>query len=162
MFLNKPSQTFPEWSHMRSVLYSKFLLYYDKFVCLFCVTWPQGGSILRSDTNLRNKCMLLSILSIGQYLEPLEAEASAILLLCYPQAKDRIQYYQLDEVFVFPYDMGSRWKNFKQVFTWSGVPEGDGLAWPVRKDCHPYSLTVSISVQIGFPFYLTLVSLSAP
>lgn len=58
------------------------------------------------------------------------------------KAKDRIQYYQLDEVFVFPYDMGSRWKNFKQVFTWSGVPEGDGLAWPVRKDCHPYSLTI--------------------
>lgn len=83
-------------------------------------------------------------------------------LLCYPQAKDRIQYYQLDEVFVFPYDMGSQWKNFKQVFTWSGIPEGDGLAWPVRKDCHPYSLTVSISAQIGFPFYLALVSLSAP
>nr|XP_021555199.1 palmitoyltransferase ZDHHC6 isoform X3 [Neomonachus schauinslandi]XP_021555200.1 palmitoyltransferase ZDHHC6 isoform X3 [Neomonachus schauinslandi] len=31
------------------------------------------------------------------------------------KAKDRIQYYQLDEVFVFPYDMGSRWKNFKQI-----------------------------------------------
>ncbi|XP_022355801.1 palmitoyltransferase ZDHHC6 isoform X2 [Enhydra lutris kenyoni] len=58
------------------------------------------------------------------------------------KAKDRIQYYQLDEVFVFPYDMGSRWKNFKQVFTWSGVPEGNGLAWPVREDCHPYSLTI--------------------
>ncbi|CAD7682375.1 unnamed protein product [Nyctereutes procyonoides] len=37
------------------------------------------------------------------------------------KAKDRIQYYQLDEVFVSPYDMGSRWKNFKQVFTWSGL-----------------------------------------
>ncbi|XP_031317612.2 palmitoyltransferase ZDHHC6 isoform X2 [Camelus dromedarius] len=58
------------------------------------------------------------------------------------KAKDRIQYYQLDEVFVFPYDMGSRWKNFKQVFTWSGVPEGDGLEWPVREGCHQYSLTI--------------------
>ncbi|XP_047407848.1 palmitoyltransferase ZDHHC6 isoform X1 [Sciurus carolinensis] len=57
-------------------------------------------------------------------------------------AKDRIQYYQLDEVFVFPYDMGSRWKNFKQVFTWSGVPEGDGLEWPIREGCHQYSLTI--------------------
>lgn len=58
------------------------------------------------------------------------------------KAKDRIQYYQLDEVFVFPYDMGSRWRNFKQVFTWSGVPEGDGLEWPVREGCHQYSLTI--------------------
>ncbi|XP_055447673.1 palmitoyltransferase ZDHHC6 isoform X3 [Psammomys obesus] len=58
------------------------------------------------------------------------------------KAKDRIQYYQLDEVFIFPYDMGSKWKNFKQVFTWSGVPEGDGLEWPVREGCHQYSLTV--------------------
>nr|KAF6304534.1 zinc finger DHHC-type palmitoyltransferase 6 [Myotis myotis] len=38
--------------------------------------------------------------------------------------------------------MGSRWKNFKQVFTWSGVPEGDGLEWPVREGCHQYSLTI--------------------
>lgn len=57
------------------------------------------------------------------------------------KAKDRIQYYQLDEVFVFPYDMGSRWKNFKQVFTWSGVPEGDGLEWPIKEGCDQYSLT---------------------
>ncbi|XP_049711461.1 palmitoyltransferase ZDHHC6 isoform X1 [Elephas maximus indicus] len=58
------------------------------------------------------------------------------------KAKDRIQYYQLDEVFVFPYDLGSRWKNFKQVFTWSGVPEGDGLEWPIREGCHQYTLTI--------------------
>ncbi|XP_053420570.1 palmitoyltransferase ZDHHC6-like [Nycticebus coucang] len=58
------------------------------------------------------------------------------------KAKDRIQYYQLDEVFVFPYDMGSQWKNFKQVFTWSGVPEGDGLEWPIKEGCHQYSLTI--------------------
>ncbi|ELW62083.1 putative palmitoyltransferase ZDHHC6 [Tupaia chinensis] len=62
------------------------------------------------------------------------------------KAKDRIQYYQLDEVFVFPYDMGSRWKNFKQVFTWSGVPEGDGLEWPIKEGCHQYSLTVRYKV----------------
>lgn len=48
--------------------------------------------------------------------------------LLLPQAKDRIQYYQLDDDFVFPYDMGSRWKNFKQVFTWSGVPEEE-MGW---------------------------------
>ncbi|KAM9197474.1 palmitoyltransferase ZDHHC6 isoform 2-T3 [Dugong dugon] len=58
------------------------------------------------------------------------------------KAKDRIQYYQLDEVFAFPYDLGSRWKNFKQVFTWSGVPEGDGLEWPIREGCHQYTLTI--------------------
>ncbi|XP_040848045.1 palmitoyltransferase ZDHHC6 isoform X5 [Ochotona curzoniae] len=58
------------------------------------------------------------------------------------KAKDRIQYYQLDEDFVFPYDLGDKWKNFKQVFTWTGFPEGDGLEWPVRRGCHPYSLTI--------------------
>ncbi|XP_074151718.1 palmitoyltransferase ZDHHC6 isoform X4 [Sminthopsis crassicaudata] len=58
------------------------------------------------------------------------------------KAKDRIQYYQTAESFVFPYDMGSRWQNFKQVFTWSGIPEGDGLEWPIREGCHPYSLTI--------------------
>lgn len=58
------------------------------------------------------------------------------------QAKDRIQYYQTKEVFVFPYDLGSKWDNFKQVFTWSGNPDGDGLEWPIREGCHQYSLTV--------------------
>ncbi|XP_058043228.1 palmitoyltransferase ZDHHC6 isoform X5 [Ahaetulla prasina] len=58
------------------------------------------------------------------------------------KAKDRIQYYQTKEVFVFPYDLGSKWDNFKQVFTWSGNPEGDGLEWPIREGCHQYSLTV--------------------
>lgn len=79
-------------------------------------------------------------------------KSSGDLHLCFPQAKDRIQYYQLDEVFVFPYDMGSKWKNFKQVFTWSGVPEGDGLEWPVREGCDQYSLTVSSFVQKAFLF----------
>ncbi|XP_017590677.1 PREDICTED: palmitoyltransferase ZDHHC6 isoform X2 [Corvus brachyrhynchos] len=58
------------------------------------------------------------------------------------KAKDRIQYYQTGETFIFPYDMGSKWKNFREVFTWSGIPEGDGLDWPVRDGCHQYSLTV--------------------
>ncbi|XP_067858320.1 palmitoyltransferase ZDHHC6 isoform X2 [Heptranchias perlo] len=58
------------------------------------------------------------------------------------KAKDRIQYYQTGEQFIFPYDLGSRWKNFRQVFTWSGVPESDGIVWPVRKGCHQYTLTI--------------------
>ncbi|XP_038614171.1 palmitoyltransferase ZDHHC6 isoform X3 [Tachyglossus aculeatus] len=66
----------------------------------------------------------------------------AVGMLFFIQAKDRIQYYQTGEVFIFPYDMGSRWKNFKQVFTWSGVPEGDGLEWPIKEGCHQYSLTI--------------------
>ncbi|XP_025058914.1 palmitoyltransferase ZDHHC6 isoform X1 [Alligator sinensis] len=57
-------------------------------------------------------------------------------------AKDRIQYYHTGEIFIFPYDMGSKWKNIKQVFTWSGIPEGNGLEWPVKEGCHQYSLTV--------------------
>ncbi|KAJ8365220.1 hypothetical protein SKAU_G00140510 [Synaphobranchus kaupii] len=58
------------------------------------------------------------------------------------KARDRIQYYQTGEEFVFPYDLGSRWENFKQVFTWSGVPEGDGLEWPVHEKCHQHTLTI--------------------
>ncbi|XP_076855444.1 palmitoyltransferase ZDHHC6 [Brachyhypopomus gauderio] len=58
------------------------------------------------------------------------------------KAKDRIQYYQTGEEFIFPYDLCSRWENFKQVFTWSGVPEGDGIEWPVNVKCHQYTLTI--------------------
>nr|XP_058907665.1 LOW QUALITY PROTEIN: palmitoyltransferase ZDHHC6-like [Kogia breviceps] len=77
---------------------------------------------------IQMKIILRNKTSIGSWIEE--------------KAKDRIQYYQPDEVFVFPYDTGSRWKNFKQVFTWSGVPKGDGLDWPIREGCHQYSLTV--------------------
>nr|XP_060624394.1 palmitoyltransferase ZDHHC6-like [Anolis sagrei ordinatus] len=58
------------------------------------------------------------------------------------KAKDRINYYQTKETFIFPYDLGSKWNNFKQVFTWSGISEGDGLEWPVKEGCHQYSLTI--------------------
>lgn len=58
------------------------------------------------------------------------------------KAKDRIQYYQTGEHFIFPYDLGSKWKNFRQVFTWSGLPETDGIVWPVHEGCHPYTLTI--------------------
>ncbi|KAI1887197.1 hypothetical protein AGOR_G00203670 [Albula goreensis] len=58
------------------------------------------------------------------------------------KARDRIQYYQTGEEFVFPYDLGSWWENFKQVFTWSGVPEGDGVEWPVHEKCHQHTLTI--------------------
>ncbi|XP_061083340.1 palmitoyltransferase ZDHHC6 isoform X1 [Conger conger] len=58
------------------------------------------------------------------------------------KARDRIQYYQTGEEFIFPYDLGSRWENFKQVFTWSGVPEGDGVEWPVHEKCHQHTLTI--------------------
>ncbi|XP_043911782.1 palmitoyltransferase ZDHHC6 isoform X1 [Protopterus annectens] len=58
------------------------------------------------------------------------------------KAKDRIQYYQTGEHYIFPYDLGSKWANFKQVFTWSGVPEGNGTDWLVKEGCHPYALTI--------------------
>ncbi|XP_069755996.1 palmitoyltransferase ZDHHC6 isoform X3 [Narcine bancroftii] len=58
------------------------------------------------------------------------------------KAKDRIQYYQTGEQFIFPYDLGSKWKNFRQVFTWSGIPETDGIVWPVREGSHPFTLTI--------------------
>ncbi|XP_056626997.1 palmitoyltransferase ZDHHC6 [Triplophysa dalaica] len=58
------------------------------------------------------------------------------------KAKDRIQYYQTGEEFIFPYDLGSRLENFKQVFTWSGTPVGDGIEWPVHEKCNQYTLTI--------------------
>lgn len=60
------------------------------------------------------------------------------------KAKDRIQHYQTGEEFIFPYDLGSRWMNFKRVFTWSGTPTGDGLEWPVHPKCHQHTLTVCL------------------
>ncbi|EMP39047.1 Putative palmitoyltransferase ZDHHC6 [Chelonia mydas] len=71
----------------------------------------------------------------------------AVGMLFIIQAKDRIQYYKTGEIFIFPYDMGSKWKNFKQVFTWSGIPEGDGLEWPVRESCHQYTLTTALGAE---------------
>lgn len=82
------------------------------------------------------------------------------VFLYYFQAKDRIQYYQTGETFIFPYDTGSKWKNFKQVFTWSGIPEGDGLDWPVRDGCHQYSLTVT-DLQCSLKLILPTIQLSA-
>uniref|UniRef100_A0A8B9JQC5 Palmitoyltransferase n=1 Tax=Astyanax mexicanus TaxID=7994 RepID=A0A8B9JQC5_ASTMX len=63
-------------------------------------------------------------------------------LVLHSSAKDRIQYYQTGEEFIFPYDLGSRWENFKQVFTWSGTPDGDGVEWPVNEKCHQHTLTI--------------------
>lgn len=53
--------------------------------------------------------------------------------------------------------MGSKWTNFKQVFTWSGVPEGDGLEWRVREGCDQYSLTVSSFVPKASSFLAVTV-----
>ncbi|KAG7267872.1 hypothetical protein CRUP_003452 [Coryphaenoides rupestris] len=63
------------------------------------------------------------------------------------KAKDRIQYYQTGEEFIFPYDLGGRWKNFKQVFTWSGTPSGDGVQWTVHPKCHQHTLTVDRATE---------------
>ncbi|XP_032805745.1 palmitoyltransferase ZDHHC6 isoform X1 [Petromyzon marinus] len=58
------------------------------------------------------------------------------------KARDRINYYKLDEKFVFPYDLGSRWANFKQVVTLKGMPRGNGVHWALHEGCDPYTLTV--------------------
>ncbi|CAM9131995.1 unnamed protein product [Lampetra planeri] len=56
-------------------------------------------------------------------LAPLGCSHAAIIFILtmytqlYERAKDRIQHYQTGEEFIFPYDLGSRWLNFKQVFT---------------------------------------------
>ncbi|KAM4852190.1 palmitoyltransferase ZDHHC6 isoform 3-T3 [Thomomys bottae] len=101
-------------------------------------SWIEEKVVLCLDTSYSYRLTLTPGLTSGitSYKAPSLALSKPV------QAKDRIQYYQLDETFVFPYDLGSRWKNFKQVFTWSGVPEGDGLEWPIREGCHQYSLTI--------------------
>lgn len=43
------------------------------------------------------------------------------------------------EPFVYPYNLGA-WENAKLVFL---NPLGDGINWPVRPECHQYTLTVS-------------------
>ncbi|KAJ8931441.1 hypothetical protein NQ314_015623 [Rhamnusium bicolor] len=46
----------------------------------------------------------------------------------------------LNEKFLFPYDLGPR-KNFLQVVNFSCHPVGDGISWPVIKGCDQYTLT---------------------
>ncbi|KJH48491.1 hypothetical protein DICVIV_05402, partial [Dictyocaulus viviparus] len=56
-----------------------------------------------------------------------------------------ISYRQEDdcdwEDFTYPYDLG--WKrNFQDVLlSWSGLPNGNGIWWPVRKGCDQFSLS---------------------
>lgn len=47
-----------------------------------------------------------------------------------------------DEVFVFPYDLGTM-GNVAQVVNWSCHPVGDGMHWAVADDCDQFTLTVS-------------------
>lgn len=57
--------------------------------------------------------------------------------------KDKAEYRKesgpLQDPFIFPYNLG-RWKNWKMVFWWHECL--DGITWPIRKDCHQYTLTV--------------------
>uniref|UniRef100_A0A8C4N334 Palmitoyltransferase n=1 Tax=Eptatretus burgeri TaxID=7764 RepID=A0A8C4N334_EPTBU len=58
------------------------------------------------------------------------------------KAKERISYYNLQEEFVYPYDLGSRWQNLREVFRPWGASCGDGITWRVLDGCHQYNLTV--------------------
>ncbi|XP_072164686.1 palmitoyltransferase ZDHHC6-like [Diadema setosum] len=42
--------------------------------------------------------------------------------------------------FIYPYHLGWK-KNLAEVFTWSGIPNGDGMEWVVREGCDQYTLT---------------------
>ena len=64
------------------------------------------------------------------------------------QALDRDRTEDEEEEFIYPYYFGC-WKNLRQVFTWSGYPVSDGIVWEVRKDCNPYTLTVSMNNILG-------------
>lgn len=46
------------------------------------------------------------------------------------------------EPFVYPYDLGSLWKNISQVLNFTCSPIGDGVTWPVVDGCDQYTLTV--------------------
>lgn len=43
--------------------------------------------------------------------------------------------------FVYPYNLGP-WENFKQVINFSGRAKGNGVDWPVKEGCNPYSLSI--------------------
>nr|XP_027196265.1 palmitoyltransferase ZDHHC6-like [Dermatophagoides pteronyssinus] len=55
------------------------------------------------------------------------------------KAKNR----ERSEPFIFPYDLGV-WQNIRQVL-WE--PLSDGIQWPVRSDCHQYTLTYEQILQ---------------
>ncbi|XP_060523842.1 palmitoyltransferase ZDHHC6 isoform X2 [Cylas formicarius] len=46
-----------------------------------------------------------------------------------------------NQMFIFPYDLGTL-QNIQQVLNLSCQPIGDGIYWPVVKDCHQYTLTI--------------------
>ncbi|CAL4122545.1 unnamed protein product, partial [Meganyctiphanes norvegica] len=43
--------------------------------------------------------------------------------------------------FIYPYDLGKR-KNFLQVINFWCEPCGNGIVWPIRPECHQYTLTI--------------------
>eukprot|EP00116_Pleurobrachia_bachei_P013105 sb/3473367/ len=43
--------------------------------------------------------------------------------------------------FVYPYDLGSKWENFKLVINMSNFAHGDGYTWRVREGCDQFTLT---------------------
>ena len=53
----------------------------------------------------------------------------------------RIKEDNNSEIFRYPYDLG-KMRNFKEVITWSGQCNGNGIVWTVRDGCGQYDLTV--------------------
>ncbi|KAL8612465.1 hypothetical protein ACOMHN_058593 [Nucella lapillus] len=55
------------------------------------------------------------------------------------KARDR-EREEAEEPFTYPYNLG-RYRNLRQVFTWSGRPRSDGYTWEVVDGCHQFALT---------------------
>ena len=57
-------------------------------------------------------------------------------------SKARDRNHRRTKAFVYPYDLGFK-ENLRQVFNWKETFNviGDGITWPVRPDCDPYTLT---------------------
>lgn len=61
--------------------------------------------------------------------------------------KAKYRRYEHEPDFVFPYDLGSRRRNFAQVLSRTCAPFGDGIAWTTRDDCDQFTLTVEQIAQ---------------
>lgn len=46
-----------------------------------------------------------------------------------------------EPLFVYPYDLGRK-ENFFQVINFWCEPCGNGIVWPIRPECHQYTLTI--------------------
>lgn len=99
------------------------------FVHLICAILAVGFAL--------GVCIAVSILFSIQMKSILKNETG---IESWIKAKANARHQRRGGTFLYPYHLG--WKrNLWEVFTWSGVPNGDGLSWPVVEGCNQFTLT---------------------